>query len=513
MVRNKGISRRAMLGMGVGILGGPAIVGRSLFSSSAGADERARVKPSGRPKNIIFMIADGMSTGVISLAEPFSQFVRGSGTHWFALQQSPQTIHGFFETHSLSSMVTDSAAASTAWSSGSRVFNGAINVLPDGTKLTPIGQLAKQTGRRVGLVTTTTITHATPAGFAAVHPDRSAQHDIATQYDGVVDILMGGGREFFDPERRVDGLDLVEKYKAAGYDFCDRRDQLLSSGKKRKLLGLFWEGHLPYTLDWRHQSKMERAVPTLAEMTRKALGSLKDSDKGFLLQVEGGRVDHAAHANDAAAIMWDQLAFDDAVGVVLDFVKDRDDTLVVVTSDHGNANPGLNGMGGKYKKSDECFERLAQATASYDYIIPRLRSEAKEDGGISREAVIETIKSMAGIELAKEDADLIAAASKGRLPQDHNHQHSNFVGLLGQLLGNHTGIGWTGVTHTADWVVISAVGPGAEHFRGLVRNTDAFRLMTSLWEIDHRNPAMSRKLAKPYLAAILDEEAHTLAHV
>jgi alkaline phosphatase len=120
---------------------------------------------------------------------------------------------------------------------------------------------------------------------------------------------------------------------------------VVSGARPQKVLGLFYDSHLPYTIDHIHSDALKRTVPTLAEMTRKALEILGDAPNGFLLQVEGGRVDHAAHANDAASIMWDQLAFDDAVEVVYEFVAKRDDTLMIVTSDHGNANPGLNGMG------------------------------------------------------------------------------------------------------------------------------------------------------------------------
>jgi alkaline phosphatase len=146
---------------------------RQLFRLGAGFASLPALLPaasSPEVRNIIYMVADGMSAGVIPLAERFSTIVRGHGTAWHDLLQRENVAKGFLDMASLNSMVTDSSAASSSWGSGSRVFNAAVNVLPDGTKLTPIGWLAADRGRKVGLVTTTTVTHATPAGFASVSP-------------------------------------------------------------------------------------------------------------------------------------------------------------------------------------------------------------------------------------------------------------------------------------------------------------------------------------------------------
>ena len=507
MQSRRGLSRREMIGLGA--LGGVSLLSpRSAWALPApSSPAEAHV----RPKNIIFMVADGQSLGVPSLAEPFSHLVRGRGTHWARLMCDARSAPGFFETHALNTLVTDSAAASTAWASGSRVFNGSLNVLPDGTKLTPIGWLARSTGRRIGLVTTTTITHATPAGFASVQRSRDAEADIAAQYLGYVDVLMGGGREFFAADRRSDGVDLVGRYVASGYRHWDSRSALagVAGGAPQKILGLFGTGHLPFTLDWQNQPELEATVPTLAEMTQAALTSLADSARGFLLQVEGGRVDHAAHANDAAAMLWDQLAFDDAIGVALAFAESREDTLVIVTSDHANANPGLNGIGASYADSTACFEVLAGAKASHGVIRQRLRRLAGDDRQVTADNVIEVVRDATGIELAAGEAEAIRAVASGQAPADLNRQHANFVGTLGQTLGNHNGIGWTGVSHTADLVLLAATGPGASRFRGLLRNTDAFTQLTELMDIRYCNPTMTpRQAARFCVDATIPVPAH-----
>ena len=458
------------------------------------APAQRRQRSAGRVKNIIFMVSDGMSAGVPSLADEFGKLVRGKGSFWYQLLQNPNATLGFFDMAALNSLVTDSASASSAWGSGSRIFNGQINVLPDGTRLTPIAQIVKQAGKKVGLVTTTRITHATPAGFAAVQPRRDDEDDIAPQYLNVVDVLMGGGLRHYAPNRRKDGKDLIKTYQDAGYAYWNTRDQAIGSARPEKVLGLFYDSHVPYTVDHIHSDELKRTVPTLAEMTRKALEILGDAPNGFLLQVEGGRVDHAAHANDAAGIMWDQLAFDDAVEVVYEFVAKRSDTLLIITSDHGNSNPGLNGMGGEYEASNKAMAMLQHAKCSFEELPNKLRNAGSAD------EVRDILKAQLGIEINGEEANALAGAIKGNLPPIWNRQHRNLQGLLGQILSNYNGYGWTGTSHTADYTWITALGTGREEFHGLVRNTDAFYKMLKLFGLSHKNPSMTPEEARKYMS-------------
>ncbi len=494
MSGNIGLSRRELLELGLAT---------GLVAGLSGPRTYAKAPPSrrskGQPRNVIFMVSDGMSMGVPSMAEPFSQLARQQTTQWYELLQSPSSVHGLFETGSLNSLVTDSAAASTAWASGSRVFNGSLNVLPDGTEMTPIGKLVPATGRRVGLVTTTQMTHATPAGFASIQASRDAHHQIAPQYLGTVDVLMGGGIGYFDVDKRGDGRDLIAEYTDAGYSFWDRRRQVQSAQQPDKVLGLFWEDHLPYTIDHRNQDHIWKKVPTLAEMTQKALEILARDERGFLLQVEGGRVDHAAHANDAAALLWDQLAFDDAVAVARRFASQHPDTLVVITSDHGNANPGLNGSGSRYRETNTCFERLVRAKASYEGIGDQLKHGANGNPP-DAEALTALVQRAFGLTLQKDEVQTLRSALNGDLPLELSSQHRNLVGLLGQMLGNYTSVGWTGVSHTQDLVLITSFGPGAEHFGGLLKNTDAYDRLAELLGITHRNPQMTAAAAQAYAA-------------
>jgi alkaline phosphatase len=502
LIRRHAVSRRELLELG--LLGG---VGALLPEHAARAAQDPG--PVGRPtsgptdgeaeaRNVIFAVADGMSAGVLALAEAFSRLVRDQGTCWYELVGDSRLTHGWFDMRSLNSLVTDSSAAASAWGSGSLIFNDAVNTLPDGTALTPIAELVRATGRRVGLVTTTTVTHATPAGFAAAERRRDDQEDIAPQYKDRVDVILGGGREYFAPSLRGDRRDLIGEYRRSGYTFWSRRQELLDADPPARVLGLFGTGHLPFTVDHRNQASTAAAVPTLAEMTRAALAVLGKSPRGFLLQVEGGRVDHAAHNNDAGALLWEQLAFDDALRVVMEFAERQPGTLVIITTDHGNANPGLNGMGARYTESDQCFERLALTTASYEHMRADLRRGLPEGQAPPLEQVIQIAKAGTGAQLSPAQAEALGgalgAAPKGIL----NQQHASFVGVMGQVLSNITGIGWTGTTHTSDLALLTARGPGATRLAGVHGAPYAFGCLTAALGIRFRNPCMSPQEARRY---------------
>jgi alkaline phosphatase len=487
------INRRNLLRAGAATAAAPAFL-------------RAAAK---EPRSIIFMVSDGMSAGVLPLAEAFSRLARGKGTVWTDLLAKPGVARGFQDMASLNAMVTDSAAASSSWGSGSRVFNAAINVLPDGTKLTPIGWLARDKGRRVGLVTTATVTHATPAGFASVSPKRDDEDGIASQYLDKVDVALGGGKRFFSAERRRDKKDLLAAFRQAGYQVSLTKSELKPSAGA-KLLGLYSESHVPYTIDQRASSDLQRDVPTLAEMTEAALQSLDSGRNGFLLQIEGARIDHAAHSNDAAGLLWDQIAFDDAIAAVLRYCERRPDTLVVITSDHGNANPGLSGMGREYDDTNSCFARLLKASASYDVLSKKLGNptgysgitiQTQASAAPKTDLVKQAILSTMGFEISDLDAVAIQTSLARSQPLSLNKQLDNIQGVLGQVLGNYTGMGWVSTSHTADYTFVTALGPGSEDFQGLIRNVDVFTKLTKRMGISHKNPAMDPAKARSLAAS------------
>ena len=454
------IGRRDWLKLG-GLGGAAALLGGCGKPAGGG---------KGEVRGIVFMVSDGMSNGVLTMAENFSQIVREKGTRWWELINDPASARGFMENSSANSYVTDSSAASSAWGGGVKINNGAVNIRPDGSESTPILRHLKKLGRRTGLVSTATITHATPAGFAAVTASRDDEHLIAPQYLGVVDLIMGGGMNFFSAEKRVDSRDALTPYAKAGYELIEDRDALLKS-KSDKVLGLFSGGHIPFEVDRLNSKELAAKTPTLAEMSEVALKNLLGHPEKFLLQIEGARIDHGAHANDIAGLLWDQLAFDDALAKVLEMTAGRDDILVIVTSDHGNANPGLNGTGNDYTDSNKAFASISRMTCSYEKLF--------EDWGRSSENTAEKLAAIVydrlGFSLTeKQTAELYNSMTTG-VVSEWSEQLDNPHGLLGQFAGNHTGIGWTGTSHTSDPTMISAIGPQSERFSGIVPNHEVHR--------------------------------------
>ena len=456
------LSRRGLLR--TALLGGTA----SWLGGMPGS--RAAEAPAAKVRGVIFMVSDGMSPGVLTLAEAYSKLTRGRGTRWWQLYNDPSAARGLMDTASASSMVTDSAAASSAWGGGKRVNNGVINIDPAGHELTPIAAVLKRKpNTRVGLVTTATITHATPAGFAAAIPARGSEAQIAPQYLGRVDVLLGGGSGFFVAKNRPDKRDLRGDFEKAGYQFVADRDSLLAA-KGPRLLGTFTAGHLPFEIDRLHSPELSKRIPTLKEMAMAALSRFLAREDPFLLQIEGARVDHAAHLNDIGGLLGDQLAFDDTLAAVLETLGGRNDILVVVTSDHGNSNPGLSGLGTAYGQSTAAFAKIKRASMSHEAIFANWAARKERDPA----SLTELVRTGLGITLSKEENDALAAILSSKPITEWNHQLEKPEGLLGQISGNHTSIGWVGTSHTTDPTLVSAIGPQAARFNGMVVNTDVF---------------------------------------
>ena len=487
--------------------GAAAALGTAAAAPSAHAGifrSRTARLGKGLPHRIIHVVADGMSLGTLSCADQLSHHERGHGLAWIELVDRPDSHGAFMDMRSLDSLVTDSAAASSSWGSGSRVRNGTLNVTSTGSSLAPLNLVFGQAGWKRGLVTTTEITHATPAGFTVAVKDRGAGEDIAVQYLARgVEVMLGGAQNHFDPAKRKDKRNLWADFASAGYAVLQSRADLARAPLDRPWLGTFAGGHLPYAVDHAGNESLRTSVPTLPDMVERALAHL-DRHEHFLLQVEGGRVDHACHNNDAAAALRDLVTLDEALAIVLKYQSRRPDTLVVVTTDHGNANLGLNGMGTSYRDSSRRFHNLSRVRASFPEILAQLKTVRTEAEAI---ALLED-RTGYRAEPAKIALLLPYVTSKGSALFD---QMNSDVAALGQLMANYLGIGFTGTTHTSDYVPLVAVGPGAERFRGLIRNTDVFRIYTDLASIDFRNPAEPLVAGAPLAPETEDIAAYALA--
>lgn len=471
------VSRRSILGLGA--------LGASSLAFPAIHREPAR-RPK-KAKNIIFCVSDGMSMGIPTMADHLSQILHGKHSYWAWLLQQDFAVRGLQDTRSLNSLVTDSSAAASAWGCGRRIWNGQVNMFPDDTKLRTLTQLMVENKVRCGLVTTATITHATPAGFCVNAPKRDDQDYIATQYlTSGVDILMGGGQRYFDAAERKDKRDLFAEFAASGYSVVKDRDSALTL-RASKILGLFSRNHEPYAVDHSNDPELIKKVPTLAEMSKIAIDNLKGSPNGFLLQIEGAKIDHGAHSNDLAAALYDQIAFEEAVKVAVEFALNDGETLVVITSDHGNANPGLNGAGTEYIDSTSGLKRVAEMKATYEKMTQIVGSDPTKWPDV--------IADRLGISLKTEEVEALAAPKS---PFASSIFYGNRTSTMAILLGNYTKVTWTSGNHTSDHVLVTAIGPGAEQFGGLTQNLDYFSWILAHKEISHSNPAMTFEKAKEF---------------
>ncbi len=467
--KKNGFSRRDFLKTGA--LSGLFLGGATLATGCNGAQQTDRWK--GRAKNIIFMVSDGMSHGTLQMADLMRRRMEGRPSTWIRLLEENKANRALMDMTTGNSNVPDSAAAASSWGSGRRLTNGRVNMLDDGRESTPILPIFKNANRKTGLVTTTRITHATPAGFAANVMERGMEDEIAEQYyEREIDLMLGGGDVHFNSENREDGRDLYSDFAGKGYHVVKTKNELngLNRGDGR-VLGIFTDHHLPYELDHRNTPDLEENVPHLAEMTEFALDHLSSSGDGFILQVEGGRVDHGAHTKDAAGILYDQIAFDDAVAAVYRFYEaNPEDTLVIVTTDHGNANPALNAAGPRYIDSVPNFDLIQNFTYTNNWIMREL------DDSSSMTRIRARIEEATGIEVSREHARFLYDALRGNLSTAYD-MRSRPMNVLGEIMSNYNSVAFTGSVHTADYVELAAFGPGSETIGAFTRNTKLFELM------------------------------------
>jgi alkaline phosphatase len=276
-----------------------------------------------RPRNLILFIGDGYGPAYAELARGVS----GAPLAMDAI------LVGSAQTAAADSRVVESAAAATAYACGLTVRNGSVGVDTAGRPCRTLLEAARDRGARIGVVTTTRVTHATPAAFTAHVPDRDQEVEIAAQIiaEGL-DVLFGGGADHFRPAasggRREDERDLLQELSTAGYTVVTDPG-CFPTIDAVPAVALMTGNHLSYEID-----REETAEPSLAEMTAKAVAVLHGDGHAFFLMVEGGRIDHAGHGNDPATAARDVLAYDAAISWALDWALADGHTLVVGVADH-----------------------------------------------------------------------------------------------------------------------------------------------------------------------------------
>ncbi len=288
-------------------------------------------------RNIIFMIGDGMGLGAVSATMVDQNYAP------MALDRA-QFI-GLQRTYSFNNRVTDSAASGTALATGVKTYNGAIGVGPDSLPVYSTLQKAGEKGFATGVVVTCYLPHATPAAFVAHQPSRKMEEEIAADFvKAPLDVMIGGGSDYFSAQVRYDGCDLAGELQAKGFLVTTDRAEAdaVTSGKLAALLA---EGYMPPMVITEKVIAMaaREKVPAPREgrgdylpwAISKALEILpKQSPQGFFLMVEGSQIDTWAHEGDIEAVLAETRDFDAAVKVAMDFADRTPGTLVVVTADH-----------------------------------------------------------------------------------------------------------------------------------------------------------------------------------
>ena len=437
------------------------------------------ILPSKPPKYIFIMIGDGMGDGQRALAERYAEY-KGDKT---PLVMNTLPLSGTVTTRSLNADITDSAAAATAYATGHKTDNGMLSVMPDGQSLKTVIEEAEEKGLSTGLVTTTTLSNATPAAFASHTESRALEADIALQYlDSGVDFFAGGGDKYFLPSSysggfdvtgaplassRGDGRDLVSEFEQAGYKtFIGRQGAQDFTAyvplAGDKVLASFANDYMPYELD---RINDRFPAPSLADMTQKAIETLKGDEDGFALMIEGGRIDHTCAANDPAGTVNETLAFNDAVQQAYDFYTQHpEETLLIVVGDHET--------GGLKLGDDLDLSHIAGVKLS---VTERLHVFYTGD----RQAYYAYLAANLGLDdLNPSEKQRIEDALDFADSADYKGEYRDSpASVVAAILSKRIGVEWAGKDPTGVPVPLYAVGPDADAFSGDKDNTEIGQLL------------------------------------
>jgi alkaline phosphatase len=376
---------------------------------------------------VVLLIGDGLGASLLAGARAYGPGAEGR----LELEKLPRLA--MLRTHSADSIVTDSAAAGSAFATGARMPNRSVNLGEDGSRPPLISQLARKAGKGVGIVTNTRLTDATPAAFYGCARKREEEASLAEQLVAAdFQVALGGGTSWFVPSRvegsqRKDGRDLMAEARAKGWRTLSRGRELAAlrdDREGRRWLGVFGPDDFAYA-----DQKAARAdQPSLPDMALAALRRLQREKQGFFLMVEGGMIDKACHMNWTRRALEETLEFDRTIGEVLRAVDER--TLVIVTADHECGGFALGGYPPLKTRGDALLARQV----SQGFLV----GWTSGPGGVA------------------------PPEGRGFLDPEFSHPASRYL---------------KAALHTATDVFAAAQGPGAEEVRGFLDNTDLFRIM------------------------------------
>jgi len=515
------------LGVCVAIVSNAALAADpTTFAGGKAAVEATRKQSgrTGRAKNVILFLGDGMGVSTITAARIFEGQRRGETgeENLLAFEVFPYTA--LVKTYNVDQQTPDSAGTMTALVTGEKTNAGVLSVnrsvhrgdyaAVSGNELRTIAERAEERGLSTGIVTTTTVTHATPAALYAHAPDRSwvtdsrlptkavrdGFADIARQlvefpYGDGIDVVLGGGRndfrgpEFADPVvagevgRRRDGRDLVADWTRdrPGAAYVTSRSELLAvdTGTVGPLLGLFHPTHMSFEVD-RVRDALDE--PSLSEMTSVAIAALRRNPKGFFLMVEGGRIDHAHHAGNAYRALAETVEFSNAVRVALR-ETDPTDTLVVVTADHSHVLT----LGGQAVRGNDVLGKVVplgphgepSGNLALDSNGRPFTSLGYYNGPGASHA---SVQSLAEPMHTAEKPDLGPRGVGNGRPDltDVDTSHPDFLQEAAVPLGYET--------HGGEDVVVYALGPAAQLVRGVREQNYVYHVMVEAFGWERSGP-------------------------
>lgn len=435
-------------------------------------------------KYVFYFIGDGMGVNQVQGTEYYQGELEGkTGITPLLFPQFPYATVA--TTFSATNRVTDSAAAGTALATGNKTKNGAIGVLKDlQTPVNSIAVWAKNSGKRVGVATSVSVDHATPAAFYAHAAGRGSYYEIGKDlYEAGFDFYAGS--DFLQPENKEDSKaeNLYALAEKNGYAIARGYKDYLKKSKKADKMILFQTEEasktdrtaIPYAID-RKKSDL-----TLQEITRSAVNFLsKDTSKGFFLMVEGGKIDWACHSNDAATAFHEVIDFDNAIKVAYEFYAQHpDETLIVVTADHETGGIVLGT--GPYELNLQVLKNQKVSENGFTYIVNQLRK--KTGNNVSWEQMEQALKENFGfwdtVKLTeKQEARLKAVYEKSlknqqvKLEKSEYAQDEPIAAEAKRIIDETALVGWTSGGHSAGYVPVFAVGAGADLFQGRIDNTE-----------------------------------------
>jgi len=441
------------------------------------------------PKYIFMMIGDGMALNQRAVTELYLAGLENpdrNAPKLLAMSYFP--VQGMSRTYSANEPITDSAAAGTALACGYKTNNGLLGMGEDGTRYMTVAEMAKAKGKKVGILSSVSLNHATPAAYYSHQPSRGNYYEIAIDLaESGVDYFAGGGLSHARG-REGDQPDAFALAQENGFTVTETREELTALtpgvGKvyatNQRLVG---GDSLPYAIDCLADDI------TLAEFTQRGI-ELLDNPSGFFMMVEGGKIDWTCHGNDAGTMVREVIAFDEAVAVALDWYRSHpDETLIVVTGDHETGGLSLGNVSNKTK--DMSVEKLGSQRVSAEEFNKRLALlKERFEGSPSLEDILVLIRDCFGVDPLPDSAaakriEAAYEASVGKTG-DGDTSGTSYGGqepltiTLQRILADEAGISYTTFDHSATPVPVLAQGVGQEKFDGYYENTDIARKLMEL---------------------------------